>query len=307
MPTISVIKSDLERLAGQSYTNEELSLALEQVKAEIDSEEEGELRIQLKDTNRPDLWCSEGVARQVKGIREGAHPDYAFFGGDSQGRELIVDASIQPVRPYVAAFACTGIDIDDVTLRQLIEAQEKLADNYGRGRRAVAIGIYDASDIVFPVHYKAVDPGKTEFVPLESDGPMNLRQILEEHPTGKTYAHLLEGYDAFPLLTDDRGEVLSMPPVINSQTLGRVEVGDSFLFCEATGPELDAVLLSMAIMAVNMADRGGEILPVKVRYPYDTPRGKEIVCPFDMTSAIQVGADEIERLAGREISQEEIA
>ena len=52
-----------------------------------------------------------------------------------------------------------------------------------------------------------------------------------------------------------------MPPVINSQSLGRVEVGDTFLFCEATGPELDAILLSMAIMAVNMADRGGRIYP----------------------------------------------
>ena len=138
MPTISVIKEDLERLAGRSYTNDELSVALEQVKAEIDSEDDGELRIQLKDTNRPDLWCSEGVARLLKGIREEAHPDYAFFSGDSEGRKVLVDASVQSVRPYVAAFACKDIEVDEPALRQLIEAQEKLADNYGRGRQAVA-------------------------------------------------------------------------------------------------------------------------------------------------------------------------
>ena len=99
--------------------------------------------------------------------------------------------------------------VDTAALDALIEAQEKLADGYGRGRSVVAIGIYDASDIVYPVRYDAVDPDETAFVPLEVEEEMSLRQILSDHPTGRMYAHLLEDKDKFPLIRDSRGEVLS--------------------------------------------------------------------------------------------------
>lgn len=306
MPTISVIKEDLEKLAGRTYDLPELETALETAKAEAKVEDESHLRVQLKDTNRPDLWSSEGLARLLKGYRNGRHEVYSFFEGPAQERELLVDSGLQSIRPYIAAFACEGIQVDDAVLEQIIETQEKLSDGYGRGRNAMAIGIYDASDIEFPVKFDAVDPGTTRFVPLESESEMDLRQILSDHPTGKVYAHLLEAFEQFPLIRDNRGEVLSMPPVINSQTLGRVEVGDSFLFCEATGTELDAVLLSIAIMAVNMADRGGKILPVTVKYPYDTPRGKEIQCPVDMTKSIQVDLNEVNRMIGGELQADQV-
>lgn len=307
MPTITVIKSDLERLAGQSYTLSELEEALETAKAEVKVEDEDRLRVQLKDTNRPDLWSSEGLARLLKGCREGRHDPYAFFGADETSGEVHVDPALRDIRPYIAAFTCRDIRVDGAALEQLIEAQEKLADNYGRGRSAVAIGIYDASDILFPVRYDAVDPTTTRFVPLESDVEMDLNRILREHPTGKTYAHLLSGFEKFPLIRDSRGEVLSMPPIINSQSLGRVEVGDTFLFCEATGTQLDTILLATAIMAANMADRGGVIGPVTVQYPYNTPRGRRVRCPADLTVPVEVDLSEIHKIAGVELEPNRIA
>ncbi len=298
MPTITVIRKDLERLAGQTYDLPELERALEAVKAEVKVEDDALLKIQLKDTNRPDLWSSEGVARLLKGHREGVHEPYPFFEDPPGELELRVDPALESLRPYIAAFACEGISVDEAALEQLIEAQEKLAEGYGRGRSAVAIGIYDATDVAFPVRYAAADPDATRFIPLGMETGLTLRDILSEHPTGRTYAHLLEGFSAFPLITDSRGEVLSMPPVINSRNPGAVEVGDSFLFCEATGTELDAVLLSVAIMAANMADRGGRILPVNTIYPYNTPRGREIRCPLDMTETVEVDLDDLRRVIG---------
>lgn len=307
MPTINVIQSDLERLAGQTYALHELARALEYIKAEAEpGESPGCLRVQLKDTNRPDLWSSEGIARLLKGFREKQHPDYGFFRAQTAERELRVGSGMQTIRPYIAAFACEGIAVDEAALEQLIEAQEKLADGYGRGRSAVAIGIYDASNIVYPVSYDAADPDITSFVPLECDAPMSLRQILKDHPTGQKYAHLLNGFERFPLIRDSKGEVLSMPPIINSQTLGRVEAGDTHLFCEATGTELDAVLLSIAILAVNMADRGGTIHPVMVTYPYDTPRGRSICCPADLTEPVRVDMSFMRRVMGADIRAEQI-
>ena len=306
MPTITVNKPDLERLAGKTYSIDDLSIALETAKAEIDAQEGDALRIQLKDTNRPDLWSAEGLARLLKSHRDNTQPDYLFFNQPAVEREVIVDPGLQNIRPYIAAFVCEGITVDEAALEGLIEAQEKLADGYGRGRSTVAIGIYDATDIQYPIRYDAVDPDTTSFIPLEFETEMNLRQILTDHPTGKTYAHLLEGKEKFPLIRDNHGDVLSMPPVINSQGLGRVEVGDSYLFCEATGPELEAILLAMAIMAVNMADRGGTIHPVTIQYPYDTAQGRTLTCPFDQTAALDVDLSEIQRVIGSDVSIDQI-
>jgi phenylalanyl-tRNA synthetase beta chain len=305
MPTISVIKSDLERLAGQTYDLPDLESALEYAKAEVKAEG-SELRVQLKDTNRPDLWCTEGIARALKGYRETRFDPYAFFSANADpDRSIIVDPDLERIRPFVAGFECKGVTVNADALQQMIETQERLAENYGRGRTSIAIGIYDASDIVYPIRYDAVSPD-TRFVPLESDTEMSLSQILTDHPTGKTYAHILEGYQKYPLLRDARDEVLSMPPIINSATLGRVEVGDSHLFVEATGTLLDHVLHTIAIFAANLADRGGEILPVTVTYPYDTARGRTIQCPFDVAEPMTADLSRIRSITGVDLSLEEI-
>ncbi len=305
MPTISVIKSDLERLAGQTYELPDLERALEYAKAEVKAEGE-ELRVQLKDTNRPDLWCTEGLARALKGYRESAFDPYDFFTETSDSDLAItVDPDLELIRPFVAGFECSGVDIDDDALKQLIETQERLCDNYGRGRSSIAVGIYDASDIVYPIRYEAVSPD-TRFIPLEAETAMSLKEILKEHPTGQMYAHLLEGYERYPLLRDSRDEILSMPPIINSASLGRVEVGDSHLFIEATGTVLDHVLHTIAIFAANMADRGGQITPVTINYPYDTPRSREIRCPFDVTEAMSTQLDRIRTIAGTDLSESQI-
>jgi phenylalanyl-tRNA synthetase beta chain len=50
------------------------------------------------------------------------------------------------------------------------------------------------------------------------------------------------------------------------------------------------VVLTLNILAVNLADRGAMIEPMEIEYPYDTPLGKSIVTPqdFGKTRAIPV-------------------
>ena len=74
MPTISLQRDDLEALiAGPDAAPSRIPLdQLEQwlmlVKGELKGHnaETGELRIELQDSNRPDLWCCEGIARQIR-------------------------------------------------------------------------------------------------------------------------------------------------------------------------------------------------------------------------------------------------
>jgi phenylalanyl-tRNA synthetase beta chain len=95
------------------------------------------------------------------------------------------------------------------------------------------------------------------------------------------------GSKRFPLLTDSRAEVLSFPPVINSDRIGAVEVGDENLFIELTGTDIYSLMLTANIVACDLSDAGCTILPVKIEYPYDTALGREVVCPFYFPRASQ--------------------
>jgi phenylalanyl-tRNA synthetase beta chain len=301
MPTIDVSLADLSALAGKELSAAELEGHLALVKGELKRGSNGDdLRIELQDTNRPDLWCTEGIARQIRQkLAEPAswRPGYAFLErpGAIAGR-IEVDASVADVRPFVAGFLAQGWEVDDAGLRAFIQAQETLARNFGRKRQSIAIGIYDGARIALPVRYEAVkrDDRARAFVPLPPAGdppsdvpPTRWREawtpeeILRDHPTGREYRSALSG-DLAPLLIDGKGEVLSFPPIINSASLGRVVPGMSVLFVEVTGTVLDHVLLATNILAANLRDRGADVLPLATRYPFDTPRGREIVAPHPL-------------------------
>ena len=73
MPTISIFRDDLESLLGGARAKRPVSIEqledwLMLVKGELKDHnaETGELRIELQDSNRPDLWCCEGIARQIR-------------------------------------------------------------------------------------------------------------------------------------------------------------------------------------------------------------------------------------------------
>ncbi len=311
MPTITVLKRDFEHLIGSELDLDALPRELETAKAEIKGYDRAtdELKIELNDTNRPDLWSPEGLARQLKTARTGEVPAYSFFtvdGSAGSPREIRVEAALRDVRPYVAGFLASTEPLSDAELRSLIQSQEKLAEGLGRRRAAVAMGVYRADRIRFPVYYRAADPSSDRFAPLGFDRPLTLEAILDEHPKGREYGHLLRGRPRFPLLADAAGQVLSMPPIINSQTLGAVEIGDRELFIEVTGYDFRLLLLAINIAASDLADRGARISPLTMVYPYDTPYGRQVRTPRDFAKPREVPLDLIETLLGRSFSPEEI-
>ena len=44
---------------------------------------------------------------------------------------------------------------------------------------------------------------------------MTIQEILEQHPQGIDYAHLLNGMENVPVILDSNNDVLSFPPIIN--------------------------------------------------------------------------------------------
>ncbi|MDX9826905.1 MAG: phenylalanine--tRNA ligase subunit beta [Spirochaetia bacterium] len=315
MPKIEVNESLFFQLLGRSMDSVSLEKILPNAKAELDAwddasvdAEDRTIKIELNDTNRPDLWSTAGLARQLRVKETGKVPSYPFFVPLGESRKtpytVIVDESVRKVRPYLAGFVARGPAISDAMLKDFIQTQEKLTWNYGRKRRSVSIGLYRPSIIAWPVHFRGADPDKEAFVPLQETRTMTLRQILAEHPKGKEYSFILQDEAVHPLLLDDKDRVLSYPPIINSADLGAVLVGDQDLFIEVTGTEYPSVSLTASILACDLADMGFSIENVEVQYPYDTPFGRSVCFPCYFQPEIKAGIKETRKLLGLDMDAE---
>jgi phenylalanyl-tRNA synthetase beta chain len=324
MPKIEVNEEVFYMLAdpagkGRRWNSrEEFEEALTCAKAELDSEPwsvdsdktlpaaERTLKIELNDTNRPDLWGTAGCARQVRVYNGGKRPEYPFFSrpGDVKKTrwKVQVEKTVKQVRPYLTGFIASGRAIDDAALRDMIQTQEKLAWNFGRKRRTISMGLYRISMIKWPIIYRGVDPDSVSFVPLQWDAPLTLREILKQHPKGKEYAFIQEHEPVHPLLTDSQGSILSYPPIINSADLGAVQVGDTDLFVELTGTDMVSVTLAASIVACDLADKGFNIEPVEVEYEYDTPFGRNVITPYYFQEPVFCSLKRIEKFLGEKLS-----
>lgn len=310
MPTIEFSRKDFERQLGKTLSLEELDELVPLAKAELKGYDEttDELKIELNDTNRPDLWSLEGLVRQLKiKLDNNYMPSYPFFQNEDCGeRKIIVDPALEKIRPYIGAFTAEGPIVTEDILLQLIQTQEKLSENFGRRRLSLSIGIYELAKITFPVRYIAVEPTTTKFVPLGYERELSLKEILEEHPKGIEYGHLLKEHAHYPYFLDSKDGVLSFPPIINSRYSGEIKPGENRLFIEATGIDLRTVLLGISIFACNLADRGYTIEPVLTEYPYDTAYGREIRTPYDFKSSLSVTSPAVNKALGTSFSPQEI-
>ena len=270
MPTLEGHFDDLQELLGRRLSPEEMDRTLDAVKGEWKQFDPGtgRFKIELNDTNRPDLWSVEGIARQLRGGRPRSGHPYGFLeqadlrkrkGGEP---DIRIDSSVDRVRPFMGGFCARGGRLGAEGLLQIIGTQERLSDLFGRKRADLAIGVYPLDRIVFPLTYRACDPVTTRFVPLGADHAMTLGEIVETHPKGRAYGGLLKGHSAWPVLFDARETILSFPPVINATSSGEVTPEDEGLFVEATGFDPGRLLLVLNILAANLTDRGYEVEPL---------------------------------------------
>ncbi len=310
MPKIETTEKALFSLLGRKYSDQELEDIFPVAKAELDGHDQDIIKIELNDTNRPDLWSAAGISRLLNSYQNGEAPLYDFFSTkeesfDNEEREMYVE-NAPSYRQYSIGFAVKNHVVSEDDLLSLIQSQEKLCFNFGRKRKTIAMGIYRSDLITYPVHYTSADPDKTSFVALGLDEELSLREILKKHPKGIEYGPIIESEEVYPYLVDDNNNTLSMPPVINSSTVGAVQVGDSDLFVEMSGPILKNLLLAASIMACDMADMGFDILPVKVKFDTETEFGREITVPYYYQEPVKCSIQEVRKTTGMNFSSEEI-
>jgi phenylalanyl-tRNA synthetase beta chain len=208
---------------------------------------------------RPDIFDPGGLARALRNYLEIdlTPPRYNL---KPPTYTVSVDpdlASPDSYRPFIACAVVRGVRLDDVRIRVVMKLQENLHWALGRDRKFASIGVYDLAKIQGPaIRYRPVGRDERTFVPLGGDpnGPgLTPAAILEEHLKGQAFAHLLEGFDRYPLLEDSEDGVLSMPPIINSEHT-RVTLETTDFFVDVTGLNERIVNKALNIITTSFAE-----------------------------------------------------
>jgi phenylalanyl-tRNA synthetase beta chain len=276
MPTITLSKKALLDACTKKRSDEELKDRISFLGTDLEGITHDEIRVEIF-PNRPDLLSQQGFNRAFTSF-VGDHTGLRKYTAKKNSKnKVIIDATVADVRPYTACAIVKGLHCTDTAIKDIIQIQEKLHITYGRNRKRCAIGIYPLEHITLPITYTAKKPEDIIFKPLESTKEMNGLQILSQHPTGKAYGALLEGKKHFPIFIDAAGNILSMPPIINSEKTGRITEKTTEVFVECSGFSYSVVHGALAMIVTALADIGGNIEEMTLHYPKEL--GGEKISP----------------------------
>ncbi len=151
MPTIDVETSELQRLLGLNvHDTSKLDDVLAMVKGEVKliDDKEGIVSIEMKDTNRSDLWSVEGLARALQGFL-GKKKGLREYSVGEPLVDIHVDPRLRNIRPYIGCCIVKNVKLTDAIIRGLMHLQDKLDQTCGRNRQKTSIGLYDF-DLITP-------------------------------------------------------------------------------------------------------------------------------------------------------------
>lgn len=264
---------------------------------------------------RPDMFDPAGLARTLRGyLGEHLGPVEYELAPASVTVEVQaeLDNKANPLYRPIRCAIVRGAQLDEDRIKVLMKLQENLHWAMGRDRKRASIGVYDLStfDAGKGVYYKLVTPEGLRFVPLGKSEEMTPKEVLEKHPKGVDYAHLLAERSHYPLLGSYRADgsevVMAFIPIINSEETKVVQTSQD-LFIDVTGVEerlvekiLNTVVTSLLELCPgSKAERVNISAPGKE--PYQTPDLTPQKMQFDTSlPARRIGID-VDDAAVREL------
>ena len=307
MPTLNLQHSLLEyiqNLNDSGHTSESWSDWLPAMGCPVEGNDKEVVEIEVF-PDRPDLLSHESMARAARSFADGQIIDPSME-IEFSGLEMKVDSSLQDVRPVVLAAVVRGVDLGDdgdgveSFIQSLMDHQEKLHLTLGRKRGLASIGVHDLQAVKGPFRVITV-PETYSFVPLMMEDSMSIKQILQEHPKGVEYAHLMDRLDSYPVILDGNDDILSFPPIINGNHTTVSHSTRDFLI-DVTGWDMRSCEACLMLVCLSLHERGGKVESVKVT----SHSGEEMHTPRGDPIMHRVPERLISKILGLELSQEEI-
>lgn len=307
MPTIDIEYDEFERMLGKNMNKdlEKINEVLASAKGEVKlfDEKTGTMSVEIKDTNRADLWSIEGLVRTLRlllGLDKGLKQ---YMVGKSLA-EANVDRRLRNIRPYIGCSIIRNVRLTDAIIRAMMQLQDKLDHTLGRNRRRTSIGLYDFDLTSPPFNYTVAKPTEVSFVPLGFDKKMSLKEILKQHPKGLEYGSIVSGNPVYPILLDNDNKVLSFPPIINSNDLGKVTEETRNVLVEVTGTVHETVLNTLKMVTLSLIDRGGKAHSATVHYPHDN---LTVVTPDFETGSMELDIEYANKVLDLNLAAKQIA
>ncbi|MBU2562480.1 MAG: phenylalanine--tRNA ligase subunit beta [Nanoarchaeota archaeon] len=298
MATITINKKQFEKDIGKFDEKIQERIAMFGTPIEHLAEEEIQLEIF---PDRPDMLSYQGWKKSF----------LAFLGKKTglkkykinkpeKDYKIIIDSSVKNIRPYTVCAIVKGLAFDDEKIKEIVEIQEKLHVTLGRKRKKLAMGIYPLEKIKLPIKFEAREPDKIKFIPLEMERELSGLQILQRHPTGREYAPLLAGKTKFPIFIDSNKNILSMPPIINSQMTGKITEDTKDIFIECSGFDLEMLKKCLNMVVTALADMGGQIYQMTLVY------GKKIITPDFKIEKMKISLENTNKLLGLNLNEKQL-
>jgi len=301
MVVLDTTTKRMNKLVGRRLSVNKLDGVLFDFGMELDKIEGNEIKVEIT-PDRPDMVSPQGLARALKGYL-GARKGLVKYRSKKSDHKFIIHRTVNSVRPFAVACIVKNVKFTSEFIKEIIWVQEKLHMTYCRNRKKAAIGIYPLETISFPVHYKALPPEKIKFVPLGFDEEINGRDILKKHPAGEKYANLLRGFGKYPVIMDSKKEILSMPPIINSQKMGKITNETRDIFIEVTGTHWRTVNQVLTILAIMFADEGATIQQLKTTFE---GKKKYYCTPNLEPEKMKLKYSDVHSVIGKNFSKKEI-
>ena len=299
-------QSKFNEYVGETLSVEEIDITLQEMGMDmkgISDEKDPELKGEIT-AEKMDMVSVVGIGRAIKYYRSLASslPKYSIA---KSVNKVIVEKSVSSVRPKTVCVILRDVNMTTELLDEMIEIQEKIHDSFGRHRKKASIGIYPMDDFKFPVTFRAEAPEEIIFQPLDSEVEMDASEILKSCDTGKKFAHLLEGHKKYPVFRDANSQILSLPPVINSNKTGRVDLHHKDLFIEISGFNLTYLDNLLKVLTTTFLEFGCSAEAVIVEYEggetyeLNLDNSKDVVSLnyINKLIGINVTADEVKKLA----------
>lgn len=298
MAILTLNRKELEKQIGK--ITKEIEDKISMFGTPVESLTEEEISIEIF-PNRPDLLSMSGFARAMNaflgkktGLRE-----YKVHKPEKDCR-VTIEKSVKKVRPFTTCAIVKNLKFTDEKIKEIIDIQEKLHGSYGRNRKKLAIGVYPLEQIKLPIKFLAKKPEDIKFIPLEAHKEMNGRQILSQHPTGREYGDLLKDADVFPVFEDANNEILSMPPIINSEKTGKITDNTKEVFIECSGFNNEYLKKTLNMIVTALADMGGEI------YAMEIIDAKKELSPNLEPEEMQFSIELVNKTLGLDLNEKEI-
>ena len=299
MPTITCNRKVLEKVIGKKLPESELKDRISMLGTDLEHVDDDEIIVEIF-PNRPDMLSEQGFGRALSSFI-GVKTGLKNYNVKKSGQKCIVSKDMKNVRPYTVCAIVKNLNLDDEKIRELIQIQEKLHVTFCRKRKKAAIGIYPMEKIKFPIYFCARKPENIVFRPLEWNKEINAKQILEQHPTGVEYKHLVKGQSKYSIFHDANNDILSFTPIINSHKTGKITDATKEAFLEVSGFDLHTAQYVLNIMVTAMADMGADIYSMDVVYP-----DKTLTTPNLEPRKMKFSLDYINKWLGLKLNEKEI-